>query len=276
MSSNQSISLTTGLDRHGPQLLLAGPCAIESEAHALGMAEQIARIMESRTEQFRWVYKSSFDKANRTSVSSLRGVGLEAGLRILERVKAEYNVPIVTDIHESWQAAEVADVVDVLQIPAYLCRQTDLLVAAAKTGRVVNVKKGQFLSPEDMRHPVEKVRESGGEAVLVTERGSCFGYNALVVDYAGLYRLKKNAGAPIIFDATHSVQIPGGQGAVSGGRREVAPLMAAAAAVVGVDGFFMEVHDNPDEAFSDGPNQITPAMLEALLNKLVIARDLAP
>ena len=275
MSSKESITLTKALDRHGPQLLLAGPCAIESEAHALSMAEKISRIMESRTEQFRWVYKSSFDKANRTSVDSPRGVGLEQGLRILERVKTEFGVPLVTDIHESWQANEVGSVVDVLQIPAYLCRQTDLLVAAAKTGRVVNVKKGQFLSPEDMRHPVEKVRASGGDAVLITERGSCFGYNALVVDFAGLHRMK-SAGAPIIFDATHSVQIPGGQGAVSGGRREVAPLMAAAAAVVGVAGFFLEVHDNPDEAFSDGPNQITPVMLEELLDKLVIARDLAP
>ncbi|MEM7405386.1 MAG: 3-deoxy-8-phosphooctulonate synthase [Pseudomonadota bacterium] len=275
MSAEDSAALLDSLDRHGPQLLLAGPCAIESERHALDMAAQIARVMESRRDAFRWVYKSSFDKANRTSSNAPRGVGLDDGLRILERVKREFDVPIVTDIHESWQAAETADVADVLQIPAFLCRQTDLLVAAAATGRVVNIKKGQFLSPEDMTHPVSKVREAGGRHVTVTERGSCFGYNALVVDFAGLHRLK-HAGAPVIFDATHSVQIPGGHGTSSGGRREVAPLMAAAASVVGVDGFFLEVHDNPDEAFSDGPNQITPAMLAEVLDKLVVGRTLAP
>ena len=262
------------LDRHGPQVLLAGPCAIESEAHALTMAEHIARIVEPYGERFHWVYKSSFDKANRTSLDSPRGVGMEQGLKILERIKRDFGVPVVTDIHESHQAAEVADVVDVLQIPAFLCRQTDLLVAAAKTGRVVNVKKGQFLSPDEMQHPVAKVRAAGNDLVMVTERGTSFGYNNLIVDYAGLPRLKA-AGAPVIFDATHSVQLPGGLGGTSGGRRELAPRMALAAAVVGVDGFFMEVHDNPDEAFSDGPNMITPAMLKDVLGKLVVASELA-
>jgi 2-dehydro-3-deoxyphosphooctonate aldolase (KDO 8-P synthase) len=264
-----------GLHRNGPQLLLAGPCAIESRDHAMRMAEIIAGIVAEHEGAFRWVYKSSFDKANRTSLSSPRGVGLDEGLKILSEVRETFSVPIVTDIHESYQAAPVAEVADVLQIPAFLCRQTDLLLAAARTGAVVNVKKGQFLSPEEMRHPVAKLKEAGAKHITVTERGTSFGYNALVVDYAGLYRLR-DCGAPVIFDATHCVQIPGGNGATSGGRREMAPMMAAAAAVVGVEGFFMEVHDNPDEAFSDGPNMLTPSMLKDLLVKLVRARELAP
>ena len=262
-------------DRHGPQLLIAGPCVIESETHAMRMAELIREVTEAFEGKFLWTFKASFDKANRTSNSSPRGVGIGQGLEILNRIKTEFNVPVLTDIHESWQAKEAAEVVDILQIPAFLCRQTDLLVAAAKTGRVVNIKKGQFLAPEDMRHPVTKVRDAGNENVFVTERGTCFGYNALVVDYAGLARLR-SAGAPVIFDATHSVQIPGGMNGTTGGRREMAPLLAAAAAVVGVDGFFMEVHDNPDEAFSDGPNQITPDMLRDVLGKLIVGRELAP
>jgi 2-dehydro-3-deoxyphosphooctonate aldolase (KDO 8-P synthase) len=264
------------LHRNGPQLLIAGPCVIESEGHALRMAELISRIAERHTNEFAWVFKASFDKANRTSVDSPRGPGMEEGLRILERIKSDFAVPVLTDIHESWQADETGAVVDILQIPAYLCRQTDLLVAAARTGRIVNIKKGQFVAPDDMGHPVKKVRDAGSAPVLVTERGSCFGYNALVVDYAGLARLGAAADAPVVFDATHSVQIPGGKGKVSGGRRELAPRMAAAAAVVGVEGFFMEVHDNPDEAFSDGPNQITPDTLKALLDTLIRARELAP
>ena len=263
------------LDIHGPQILLAGPCAIESEAHALSMAEQISRLVEPYRGEFHWVYKSSFDKANRTSLDSPRGVGMEEGLRILERVKRDFDVPVVTDIHESHQAVEVADVVDVLQIPAFLCRQTDLLVAAARTGRVVNVKKGQFLSPDEMHLPVNKVRAAGNPLVTVTERGTSFGYNNLIVDYAGLPRLRA-AGAPVIFDATHCVQLPGGLGGTSGGRRELAPQMAVAAAVVGVHGFFMEVHDDPDNAFSDGPNMITPEMFKDVLQKLLLARELAP
>ena len=267
-------SLLDSLHKHGPQLLLTGPCAIESRDHVLRMAGIIADIVRKYDGDFRWVFKSSFDKANRTSINSPRGVGLEEGLSILEDVKREFDVPVVTDIHESNQAAPVAEVVDVLQIPAFLCRQTDLLVAAARTGRVVNVKKGQFLSPDEMRHPVVKVREAGGAGVTITERGTSFGYNNLVVDYAGVHRLRE-ADAPIIFDATHCVQLPGGKGASSGGRRELAPVMATAAATVGVEGFFMEVHDDPDNAFSDGPNQITPDMLRDVLGKLVRARELA-
>ncbi|MBT6272759.1 MAG: 3-deoxy-8-phosphooctulonate synthase [Chromatiales bacterium] len=267
-------SLLDSLHMHGPQLLLAGPCAIESREHARRMARIIQDILRPYEGDFRWVFKSSFDKANRTSINSPRGVGIDEGLRILQDVKAEFDVPIVTDIHESHQAAAVAEVADILQIPAFLCRQTDLLVAAAETGRVVNVKKGQFLSPDEMRHPVKKVREAGGKGVTITERGTSFGYNNLIVDYAGLHRLRQ-ADAPVIFDATHCVQLPGGLGESSGGRRELAPVMATAAAVVGVEGFFLEVHDDPDNAFSDGPNQITPDMLTTVLGKLVRARELA-
>lgn len=255
----------------GPFLLLAGPCVIESEAHSLGMAEKISRIVEPLRDEFIWVFKSSFDKANRSSVNAKRGPGMTDGLRILERVKREFGAAIITDIHEPSQAPEAADVADILQIPAFLCRQTNLLLAAGETGKVVNIKKGQFLAPQDMKNPLDKVRSTGNDNVLVTERGASFGYNNLVVDYAG-FPVMRQFGAPLIMDATHASQLPGGLGTATGGRREVAPYLARAAAAVGVDGFFMEVHDNPDEAWSDGPNQLTLEMFRDLLPQLVAIR----
>lgn len=254
--------------KDGPYLLIAGPCVIESEKHAMGMAEYIKTILSRYEDDFLWVFKASFDKANRSSGSSPRGPGIEEGLRILEKIRDSFDVPVLTDVHESNQATLAGSVVDVLQIPAFLCRQTDLLLAAAATGKVVNIKKGQFLSPSEMRLPVQKVREAGNEKVIMTERGSSFGYNNLVVDFAG-FHIMKETGAPLILDATHCVQLPGGLGSTSGGRREIAPFMARAAAAVGVDGFFMEVHDNPDMAFSDGPNQLNLPMFEALLPQLL-------
>lgn len=255
----------------GPYLLIAGPCVIESEAHAMKMAAAIQAIVKPMEEDFLWVFKSSFDKANRSSGSSPRGPGLKDGLRILAKIRDTFNVPVLTDVHESQQVAEVGAVVDVLQIPAFLCRQTDLLHAAAATGKTVNIKKGQFLSPAEMKNPVQKVKDAGNEKVVMTERGSSFGYNNLIVDFAG-FQIMKSIGAPLILDATHCVQLPGGLGSKSGGRREIAPYMARAAAAVGVDGFFMEVHDNPDQAWSDGPNQLTLEMFADLLPKLVAIR----
>lgn len=255
----------------GPYLLIAGPCAIESEAHAMTMAEHLLRLVEPHQQHFKLIYKSSFDKANRSSATAKRGVGMDEGLRILERIRNTYDVPVLTDIHESYQADPVGSVVDVLQIPAFLCRQTDLLVAAAKTGKVVNVKKGQFLAPSGTRHPANKVREAGNPNVWLTERGTSFGYNNLVVDFSGFLEMRKYA--PLIFDATHSVQQPGGLGDSTGGNREMAPYLASAAAAVGVDGFFTEVHDNPDQAISDGPNQLTLALFEKLLPRLVAIRE---
>lgn len=272
-----SFSISVGNDTFasgGRQLLIAGPCMIESEQHALTMAAHIQRIIAPYRDHFIWVFKSSFDKANRSSGDSPRGPGMDDGLRILERIKNEFGVPVLTDIHESQQAKPVAEVVDVLQIPAFLCRQTDLLLAAAETGRIVNVKKGQFVAPHDMGLPIDKIREAGNPAAMITERGTSFGYNNLVVDYAGLYVMRSHK-APIIFDTTHCVQLPGGMGKVSGGRREVAPYMAKAAAAFGVDGFFMEVHDNPDQALSDGPNQLNIPLFEALLPRLVAIREAA-
>lgn len=257
--------------KDGRYLLIAGPCMIESEKHARGMAEQIAKVLEPHQNDFLWVFKSSFDKANRSSGASPRGPGMEEGLRILESIKKDFNVPVLTDIHESYQAAPVAEVVDILQIPAFLCRQTDLLVAAAQTGAVVNVKKGQFVAPHDMRHPIQKIREADNPKAMITERGTSFGYNNLVVDYAG-FPIMRQTGAPLIMDCTHSVQLPGGLGNTTGGRREMAPHMARAAAAVGVDGFFMEVHDNPDQALSDGPNQLTLPMFLGLLPILIAIR----
>lgn len=256
----------------GKQLLIAGPCMIESEEHALTMAEHIHQRLADYRDQFLWVFKASFDKANRSSGESPRGPGMDSGLRILERIKKEFEVPVLTDIHESYQAKPVAEVVDILQIPAFLCRQTDLLLAAAATGRVVNVKKGQFVAPHDMGLPIDKIREAGNPAAMITERGTSFGYNNLVVDYAGLYVMRQHK-APIIFDTTHCVQLPGGMGKVSGGRRDVAPYMAKAAAAFGVDGYFMEVHDNPDKALSDGPNQLNLPLFEALIPRLIAVRE---
>lgn len=250
--------------------LIAGPCVIESEEMVLSIAGQMKEITDRLGIPY--TFKASFDKANRTSLSSFRGPGIDEGLRILKKVKDTYGLPVCTDIHEPWQAAPAAQVADILQIPAFLCRQTDLLVAAAKTGRCVNIKKAQFLAPWDMKNCVEKVRQSGNENVMLCERGTSFGYNTLVVDMTGL-RVMKEFGVPVIFDATHSVQKPGGNGTSTGGNREFVEYLAKAAVAVGVDGLFMETHPNPDSAKSDGPNMVPLSEMEALLKKLIRVYD---
>src|SRR5438445_121727 len=253
----------------GDLFLIAGPCVIESEEHALFMAEVIKGITRSLNVPF--IFKASYDKANRTSMRSFRGPGLVEGLRILKKVKDEVHVPVLTDVHEVKDVAKVAEVVDVLQIPAFLCRQTDLIVAAGMTERVVNIKKGQFVSPWDMRHAVEKCRAAGNHRVFVTERGSTFGYNNLVVDMRSLAIMRKFA--PVVFDATHSVQLPSasadGDHAVSGGQPEFIPLLSRAAVAAGVDGVFMEIHDNPKEAKSDGANALHSTKLREVLKELL-------
>lgn len=248
-----------------PLALIAGPCQMESEDHAMEMA---GKLVEMTTRLgMGLVYKTSFDKANRSSIHTKRGLGIEKALAVFEKIKSEFSIPVLTDVHESSQCAEVGSVVDVLQIPAYLCRQTDLLVAAAKTGRVVNVKKGQFLAPWDMKHVAEKLVESGNQNVMLTDRGTSFGYNTLVSDMRGLPTMAET-GFPIVFDATHSVQQPGGQGATSGGQREFVPVLARAAVAVGVAMVFMETHEDPDNAPSDGPNMVPVDQLEPLLATL--------
>src|SRR5437899_2551992 len=253
----------------GDLFLIAGPCVIESEEHALFMAEVIKGITRSLNVPF--IFKASYDKANRTSMRSFRGPGLGEGLRILKKVKDEVHVPVLTDVHEVKDVAKVAEIVDVLQIPAFLCRQTDLIVAAGMTERVVNIKKGQFVSPWDMRHAVEKCRAAGNDRVFVTERGSSFGYNNLVVDMRSLAIMRKFV--PVVFDATHSVQLPSaaadGDHAVSGGQPEFIPVLARAAVAAGVDGVFMEVHDNPKQAKSDGANALESTKLRAVLKELL-------
>lgn len=253
-----------GNDR--PLALIAGPCAIESRAHALETAEAVAAIARALGVGF--VYKSSFDKANRTSADSPRGIGLAEGLAILADVREAVGCPVLTDVHDASQCAPAAEAVDILQIPAFLCRQTDLLVAAAETGRVVNVKKGQFLAPWDMRNVAAKVVGAGNPNVLLTERGASFGYNTLVSDMRAL-PIMAALGYPVVFDATHSVQQPGGQGTRSGGQREFVPVLARAAVAVGVAAVFMETHRDPDRAPSDGPNMIPLANLPGLLELLV-------
>lgn len=253
----------------GPLLVIAGPDVIESAEHARAMAAALRDLTAERGLPF--VFKSSFDKANRTSVESFRGPGLDAGVEILGVISRELGVAVTTDVHEPGQAALVAEQVALLQIPAYLCRQTDLLVAAAKTGRAVNVKKGQFLAPHDTVHVVEKIRSTGNRNVILTERGSCFGYNQLVVDFRGIPRMRA-LGVPVCFDATHSVQIPGGAGASSGGEREFIAHLARAAVAVGSDAVFFEVHDRPDEALCDGPNQLPLESFGALLDDLIRLR----
>ena len=245
--------------------LIAGPCVIESEEQVLSIAQQMKNITEHLGIPY--TFKASFDKANRTSIDGFRGPGLAEGLRILKKVKTTVGLPICTDIHEPWQAEPVAEVADILQIPAFLCRQTDLLVAAAKTGKCVNIKKAQFLAPWDMKNCLEKVRQSGNQNVMLCERGTSFGYNTLVVDMTGL-RVMKEFGVPVIFDATHSVQKPGGNGTSTGGNREYVEYLAKAAVAVGVDGLFMETHPNPDHAKSDGPNMVPLGEMENLLKKL--------
>lgn len=246
--------------------LIAGPCAIESEEMAMDIAEKMKAITDKLGIDY--TFKGSFDKANRTSIHSKRGLGIDEGLRILQKVRNTYNIPVATDIHESWQAEPVGKVVDIVQIPAFLCRQTDLLVAAAKTGKCINIKKAQFLAPWDMKNCLQKVVESGNSNVMLCERGTSFGYNTLVVDMTGLVEMKK-FGYPVIFDATHSVQKPGGKGDATGGNREYVEYLAKAAIAVGVDGLFMETHQNPDEAWSDGPNMVKLDDMEELLTKLV-------
>jgi 2-dehydro-3-deoxyphosphooctonate aldolase (KDO 8-P synthase) len=250
-----------------PLALIAGPCALESRDHAFEMAAALKEIAGKIGMGF--VYKTSFDKANRTSAKSNRGIGLDCAMPIFAEIRRKFGVPVLTDVHEAEQCARVAEVVDVLQIPAFLCRQTDLLVAAAATGRVVNIKKGQFLAPWDMANVVGKVTAAGNANVLVTERGASFGYNTLVSDMRALPILARTTGAPVIFDATHSVQQPGGKGTSSGGEREFVPVLARAAVAVGVAGVFIETHQDPDQALSDGPNMIPLKQLDGLLRQLI-------
>ncbi len=252
-----------------PLLLLAGPCVLESAE----LAREIAQEMKAITTRLgiSYVFKASFDKANRTSLSSFRGPGPEKGLRILGRLREEMEVPVVSDIHEPAQAEMAAEYLDILQIPAFLCRQTDLLVAAAKTGKVVNVKKGQFVSPWDMENALNKLKGAGTDKILLTERGASFGYNNLVVDMRSL-AVMRSFGYPVVYDATHSVQLPGGAGGSSGGQREFIPPLARAAMAVGIDGLFIEVHPDPDKALCDGPNSLPLDQVEALLQQLLAVR----
>ena len=249
-----------------PMLLLAGPCVLEGYERSLKIGKSVKAICDKL--HMPYVFKASFDKANRSSFNSFRGPGIEEGLQLLGQIKKDLGVPVVTDIHEPWQAEKAAEVVDILQIPAFLCRQTDLINAAAKTGRVVNVKKGQFLAPWDMKNVITKVEEAGNHNLMLTERGASFGYNALVTDMRSL-PIMRELGYPVVMDATHSVQIPGGQGTTSGGQSQYVPHMARAAAAVGVDALFLEVHDNPKEALSDGPNMVALDQLEALLTDVL-------
>ena len=259
----------------GELFLIAGPCVIESEDHAIKIAESIAGV--ARALRLPYIFKASYDKANRTSVKSYRGPGLDEGLRILNKIARTAHVPVLTDVHEAVDVQRVAEVADVVQIPAFLCRQTDLLVAAARSGRAVNIKKGQFVSPWDMRHAVEKCRAAGSEQVFVTERGSSFGYNNLVVDMRSLAIMREFA--PVVFDATHSVQLPSaagnGEGAVSGGQPEFIPLLARAAVAAGVDGVFLEVHDNPKMAKSDGANALELQRLRSVLQEILAVQKAA-
>ena len=258
----------------GDLFLIAGPCVIESEEHAIRMAEIIKGV--TRSLDFPFIFKASYDKANRTSIRSFRGPGLKEGLRILKKINQELHLPVLTDVHETADVAKVSEVVDVLQIPAFLSRQTDLVVAAALTGRVVNIKKGQFVAPWDVRHAVEKCRDADNSRVLLTERGASFGYNNLVVDMRSLAIMRKFA--PVVFDATHSVQLPSSQPddggpAVSGGQPEFIPVLARAAVAAGVDGVFMEVHDNPKAAKSDGANALQSTRLRGVLKELLAIKN---
>lgn len=249
----------------GELSFILGPCVVESKKHALFMAREIRDICAAVGVDF--VYKSSFDKANRSSIESFRGGGMEFGLEILAQVKSELSVPVITDVHETWQVEKTAQVVDIIQIPAFLCRQTDLLVEAARTGKAVNVKKGQFLAPWDARNIVEKLRKAGGEKILLTERGVSFGYNNLVVDLKS-FPIMRSFDVPVVFDVTHSLQLPGGLGKATDGQAEYIEHFARAGVACGVDAIFMEVHDNPLQAPSDGPNQLPLSRLEKLLQKL--------
>ncbi len=267
-SMNPARDITVGNLRLGlgnPLFLIAGPCVIESESHARKMAERIAKIASDAGVPY--IFKASYDKANRSSVKAFRGPGLAEGLRILGKIKSDLGLPILTDIHESSQAQPAAEVADILQIPAFLARQTDLLLAAAKTGRIINVKKPQFVSPWDMANVVEKIASTGNTDIILTERGASFGYQNLVVDMRSFPILQK-FGYPVVFDVTHSVQLPGGQGHASGGQPEFIEPLARAGVAAGVDGIFLETHDNPAEALSDGPNALPLSQLPALLKRL--------
>ena len=272
MKPIQFAGLTVG--GGAPLLLIAGPCVIESESHAIGLASAIRDI--ARRAGVQYVFKASYDKANRTSGRSFRGPGLEAGLRVLSNVRERTGVPLLTDIHEAAHAAPAADVVDVLQIPAFLSRQTDVIVAAARTGRVVNVKKGQFLAPGDIRHAIDKVTSTGNDRVIVTERGFSFGYNNLVVDMRA-FPIMRGFGYPVVYDVTHSLQLPGGGDGVTAGQAEFIEPLASAGVAAGIDGVFLEVHERPSEAKSDAQNALRLDRLEPLLHRLVrihaIARD---
>ncbi|HYP29887.1 MAG TPA: 3-deoxy-8-phosphooctulonate synthase [Blastocatellia bacterium] len=255
----------------GELFLIAGPCLVEGESHALKMAEAISAI--TRRVGIPYIYKSSYDKANRTSINAHRGLGVEEGLEILSKVRSETGLPILTDVHEVAQVRAAAEVADVLQIPAFLCRQTDLIVEAARSGRAVNIKKGQFLAPHDMKNALEKAVAQGNERVMVTERGSSFGYNNLVVDFRGL-PIMRGFGYPVVYDITHSLQRPGGLGSASGGESQFIEYMARAGVACGVDGIFMEVHDNPAEAKSDGPNSLPLERLGPLLERVRAIHEL--
>ncbi len=255
-----------------PFVLIAGPCQIESEAHAFEMADALVDICGFAGIPL--IYKSSFDKANRTSARAARGVGMAKGLAILAAVRERFRIPVLTDVHDASQCDPAAEAVDVLQIPAFLCRQTDLLIAAGETGRTVNVKKGQFLAPWDMQHVAAKIAETGNESILLTDRGTSFGYNTLVTDFRGL-PIMARTGYPVVFDATHSVQQPGGQGTTSGGQREFAPVLARAALAVGVAAVFMETHQDPDNAPSDGPNMVPLHEMPGVLGRLKAFDDLS-
>lgn len=266
MQPNSSVNINgLTISNNSPFMLFAGPCQLENRDHGFMMAEALKEICDELNIPL--VFKASFDKANRTSASGKRGLGLEKSLQIFAEIKQQLNVPILTDIHEASQCAPVAEVVDVLQIPAFLCRQTDLLLAAGNTGKTIKIKKGQFLAPWDMKNVVDKVLSTGNQNILLTERGASFGYNTLVTDFRGL-PIMAETGCPVVFDATHSVQQPGGKGTSSGGQREFVPVLARAAVAVGVAGLFIETHDNPDNAPSDGPNMMPLAEMKSLLQRL--------
>lgn len=249
--------------------MIAGPCVIESRDHVFFMASELKKITSARGVPF--VFKASYDKANRTSIKSFRGVGLDDGLQILRDLRDKLQVPVLSDVHEPAQCNSAGEVLDIIQIPAFLSRQTDLIVAAARTGKIVNVKKGQFLAPWEMKNVVEKIRGTGNDRVLLTERGASFGYNNLVVDFRS-FPIMQSFGCPVVFDVTHSLQLPGGQGATSGGQPQYIPNLARAGVACGVDGLFMEVHDNPAKALSDGPNALSLSLLPDLLDQLVEIR----
>ena len=251
-------------------ILIAGPCVIESEENAMMIAKEVSSIAYRLKLDF--YFKASFDKANRTSIDSYRGPGIDKGLEILKKIKKKFNVKVVTDIHEPWQAERVAEVCDMIQIPAFLSRQTDLLLSAANTGKPVNVKKAQFLAPWDMKNVVKKIETTGNKNIYLCERGTCFGYNSLVVDMTGIMEMKK-LGYPVIFDATHSVQKPGGEGKQTGGNREYVEILAKAAVAAGADALFFEVHNNPESALSDGPNMVKLSEFEDILKRIIKVYD---